>query len=268
MPERSTGRVAPLRLLGREDELEDLAHPRDLVVARDPLHHEEAVLAERLDLGGAGSDLEVCLGQGSDSLWHVSTLDEPPKRINRTAYDKWPMPADRLRRSFDRDIDPTRMRRKRDELPEFADIRLLDPDRRAGRRAPRGRSRGHEEVVPGHDHGGAGRVQGLRPERPEHRHWHLQERSDKAEQKACLADAKGTFQDDVDTCKEQRAARKDVCGLLGNGPYEPAFDPNDFDTNFAALRTPTPSFRSTSAANGPSPAETKSTTWRSPPRPS
>ncbi len=66
--------------------------------------------------------------------------------------------------------------------------------------------------------------------------------SDKAEQKACLTDAKGTFQDDVDTCKEQRAARKDVCGLLGNGPYEPAFDPNDFDTNFASLAHPNPFF--------------------------
>jgi hypothetical protein len=66
--------------------------------------------------------------------------------------------------------------------------------------------------------------------------------SDSTEQKTCLQDAKSTFQDDVDSCKEQRTARGDVCDLLGEDPYEPAFDPNDFDTNFAALTHPNPFF--------------------------
>ena len=66
--------------------------------------------------------------------------------------------------------------------------------------------------------------------------------SDKAATKACLSDAKATLADDLDSCKEQRAARKDVCSALGEAPYAPAFDPNDFDTNFASLTHPNPLF--------------------------
>jgi hypothetical protein len=66
--------------------------------------------------------------------------------------------------------------------------------------------------------------------------------SDTAEQKSCISDAKATFQDDVGSCKEQRAARADVCTALGQAPYEPAFDPNSFDTNFSALTHPNPLF--------------------------
>jgi hypothetical protein len=56
--------------------------------------------------------------------------------------------------------------------------------------------------------------------------------SDKTQQKTCISDAKSAFKDAVDSCKAQRAARKDVCKSLGEAPYEPGFAPADFDTNF------------------------------------
>jgi hypothetical protein len=64
--------------------------------------------------------------------------------------------------------------------------------------------------------------------------------SDKAAEKSCLSKAKSTFQDDMDSCKEQRNARADVCKALGEAPYDPAFDPNDFDPNFASPTHPNP----------------------------
>ena len=86
-------------------------------------------------------------------------------------------------------------------------------------------------------------MQGLRAERPERTASASAGTSrTRPSRSPASRDAKSTFQDDVDTCKEQRAARKDVCDLLGNGPYEPAFDPNDFDTNFAGLTHPNPFF--------------------------
>ena len=62
--------------------------------------------------------------------------------------------------------------------------------------------------------------------------------SDKAKHKTCLSDAKSTFKDDLDSCKEQRGARTDVCKSLGQAAYEPRFDPNDFDSDFANLTHP------------------------------
>ena len=66
--------------------------------------------------------------------------------------------------------------------------------------------------------------------------------SDKSAAKSCIADAKATLADDLDSCKEQRAARADVCDLLGEAPYAPDFDPNAFDSDFAHLTHPNPFF--------------------------
>jgi hypothetical protein len=66
--------------------------------------------------------------------------------------------------------------------------------------------------------------------------------SDKASQKSCLSDARSTQQDAMGECKDQRSARADVCSALGEAPYAPAFDPADFDTDFAHLTHPNPLF--------------------------
>src|SRR5262245_11441853 len=66
--------------------------------------------------------------------------------------------------------------------------------------------------------------------------------SDKDTAKSCVSDAKATLADDLDSCKEQRAARADVCDALGEDAYEPNFDPNSFDTNFSSLTHPNPFF--------------------------
>ena len=51
-----------------------------------------------------GSDLEACLGQRPDSLWHARTLDERPERINQRVRRMARMLADLAGRIFDRDI--------------------------------------------------------------------------------------------------------------------------------------------------------------------
>ena len=66
--------------------------------------------------------------------------------------------------------------------------------------------------------------------------------SDKASQKSCLSDARSAQQDAMGECKDQRSARADVCSALGEAPYAPAFDPADFDTDFAHLTHPNPLF--------------------------
>ncbi|HXZ85764.1 MAG TPA: hypothetical protein VEI82_09760 [Myxococcota bacterium] len=66
--------------------------------------------------------------------------------------------------------------------------------------------------------------------------------SDKAAQRSCLADARSAQQDALGECRDQRAARADVCQALGEAPYQPSFDPNDFDTDFAHPTHPNPLF--------------------------
>ena len=66
--------------------------------------------------------------------------------------------------------------------------------------------------------------------------------SDKGLRGQCIDDAKSARHDDEQTCKDQRAARRDVCNTLGEARYEPSFDPNDFDVDFAHLTHPNPLF--------------------------
>jgi hypothetical protein len=64
----------------------------------------------------------------------------------------------------------------------------------------------------------------------------------KDDQKSCLADARDTRQGDQQDCRDQRAARRDVCNQLGEAPYAPSFAPADFDSDFAHPSHPNPLF--------------------------
>ncbi|MFQ5487656.1 MAG: hypothetical protein ACE5ET_04315 [Gammaproteobacteria bacterium] len=52
--------------------------------------------------------------------------------------------------------------------------------------------------------------------------------STEADRKTCFADAKLDRHEDIESCGEQRAARLDACGLLGEAPYDPVIDPRQF----------------------------------------
>jgi hypothetical protein len=59
---------------------------------------------------------------------------------------------------------------------------------------------------------------------------------------ACFSDAQGTRSEDEDLCADQRQGRLDACDLLGEGRYDPEFEPKQFDTNFTSPAHPNPYF--------------------------
>jgi hypothetical protein len=66
--------------------------------------------------------------------------------------------------------------------------------------------------------------------------------SDHDARSQCISDAKDARHEAEQTCKDQRAARREVCHTLGEARYEPSFDPADFDTDFAHPTHPNPYF--------------------------
>jgi len=62
--------------------------------------------------------------------------------------------------------------------------------------------------------------------------------SDTADRKKCLADATAARDEATDLCAEQQAGRLDACTLLGQGRYDPPFEPRFFDKNFTLLTLP------------------------------
>jgi hypothetical protein len=52
--------------------------------------------------------------------------------------------------------------------------------------------------------------------------------SDRQEKQDCLDEARSSLKDDYATCKEQFQARQEVCGELGQGPYDPDISPENF----------------------------------------
>lgn len=62
--------------------------------------------------------------------------------------------------------------------------------------------------------------------------------SDRDARDQCVADATDARREARQTCKDQRAARRDVCDALGEARYEPSFDPADFDSDFEHLTHP------------------------------
>lgn len=62
--------------------------------------------------------------------------------------------------------------------------------------------------------------------------------SDDAEREQCLAEAKASRSEGVERCSEQKTARLEVCKLVGEGRYDPDFDPGLFESDFANLASP------------------------------
>jgi hypothetical protein len=55
--------------------------------------------------------------------------------------------------------------------------------------------------------------------------YNLEDPADRAE---CFADAKEEYKEAKEECREQLEARKDLCDELGEDPYDPQLDPEDF----------------------------------------
>ncbi len=65
---------------------------------------------------------------------------------------------------------------------------------------------------------------------------------DRNDRKSCFADARSAVQEGRQFCREQRAARRDLCSALGEGRYQPDFDPVLFQTDFHNPMNPNPYF--------------------------
>jgi hypothetical protein len=79
--------------------------------------------------------------------------------------------------------------------------------------------------------------------------------SDPQEKKACLDEARSSLKDDYNTCNEQFVARQEVCRELGQGPYDPVLDPQDFFSDITNIYSPFPSgntytYKSTAPGTG------------------
>jgi hypothetical protein len=58
----------------------------------------------------------------------------------------------------------------------------------------------------------------------------------------CFSDAQDTRSEDEALCSDQRQGRLDACDLLGEGRYDPQFEPKLFDANFVTPIHPNPYF--------------------------
>lgn len=66
--------------------------------------------------------------------------------------------------------------------------------------------------------------------------------ADETERAQCLAEAQAARDEADELCREQYAARQEVCALLGPGPYDPEIDPEDFLSPADAAAHPNPYF--------------------------
>jgi hypothetical protein len=64
--------------------------------------------------------------------------------------------------------------------------------------------------------------------------------SDASERGACLREARGARAEAGRTCKAQYEGRIAACALLGEGRYDPPFEPTRFDADFTRLSNPNP----------------------------
>lgn len=58
----------------------------------------------------------------------------------------------------------------------------------------------------------------------------------------CRGDAYQEYREARALCGEQFKARQNVCEAIGQAPYDPSFEPEDFETSLAALSIPNPYF--------------------------
>jgi hypothetical protein len=66
--------------------------------------------------------------------------------------------------------------------------------------------------------------------------------SEQAERNDCFSEARDEIKENRQLCRDQYAARKKLCSLLGEARYDPDFDPANFDDDFTQLTNPNPYF--------------------------
>jgi len=66
--------------------------------------------------------------------------------------------------------------------------------------------------------------------------------SDSKDRTECFADVKATRAEARQQCREQRAARLNLCGSIGESRYDPEFEAQDFDRDFTNLTNRNPYF--------------------------
>jgi hypothetical protein len=66
--------------------------------------------------------------------------------------------------------------------------------------------------------------------------------ADAGDRADCNDDAKQEQKEALELCDEQRDARADACDALGEGRYDPSFDPRDFGDDFEHPAAPNPFF--------------------------
>jgi hypothetical protein len=62
--------------------------------------------------------------------------------------------------------------------------------------------------------------------------------SDYADRSECLAEAREERAESREECRDVFYARRDLCDLVGEDPYDPNFDPEDFDSDFTNPTNP------------------------------
>ena len=58
--------------------------------------------------------------------------------------------------------------------------------------------------------------------------------ADDDERAACMAEVPAVREEGNQLCRDQRDARFTVCSAIGQGPYDPSFEPSDFTTDFTS----------------------------------
>lgn len=66
--------------------------------------------------------------------------------------------------------------------------------------------------------------------------------SETPEKYECITEVREDFAEVRGECRDVYRAREDVCDALGQAPYDPSFEEEDFETSLGALTTPNPYF--------------------------
>lgn len=59
--------------------------------------------------------------------------------------------------------------------------------------------------------------------------------SDAGERRDCFDEAKSAYEEGDKLCRKQFSARRHACGAIGEGCYDPDFDPDEFDEDFESF---------------------------------
>ena len=84
---------------------------------------------------------------------------------------------------------------------------------------------------------------------------------DERDREECFEEARAARLEHAKLCTDQRDFRRQACGVLGEGRYDPDFDPRDFDDPRHPSH-PNPYFPSESAIAGATRVPARSTTCR------